>query len=107
MVPMEVVDVELERDFFGFGSWGSLGCFRGGGLARAVVIALQKCPISIRGVVRFSFWSDCGNGFRPALLLRFQTNTDDRLCGAEGCSFGSEHNMKSTNFTRGGSRILY
>lgn len=49
MVPMEVIDVELERDFFGF---GSLGCFRGGGLARAVVIALQKCPISIRGVVK-------------------------------------------------------
>lgn len=46
MVPVEVVDVELERDFFGF---GSLGSFRGGGLARAVVIALQRMSYIDKG----------------------------------------------------------
>lgn len=46
MVPVEVVDIELDRDFFGF---DSLGCFRREGFARAVVIALQKMSYIDKG----------------------------------------------------------
>lgn len=48
------------------------------------------------------------HGFRPALFLRFQTNTRAPVIDSAGrkSSLGQNANTKSTNFTRGDSEVL-
>lgn len=65
IVPVEVVDVELERDFFCF---GSLGCFREGGLARAVVIVLQRMSYIDKGRRQTLLLGDIGNTILTSMV---------------------------------------